>query len=534
MPGPWVHFLRDPDYAKSCQWAAGDVIEMVCLDDDGKPQGFAVMVVEKCMKKRLHKCHTMSVSDKEYAEWLFDQESFPNPGLYRQMTGAGDDKEQKFKRETVIPVDCWRLLNRIGETVVLPQWVLPAKVGRVSERILDKFDEMKGTEETITKGRTNARGRSPPNEGQHPSLVPASRKETQGRSQVSKDLRDLRASLDRDPEGAAHKSKSGTDRKPRSRSRKDHSGRHAERQKAAPKSSSKLVPPHLLESATVSPSESPDRRRRTPSRHRGSARKRKGRSGSREAEAEPREQRERSPSRKGRKGRSPKGRKRESRSRSESTSSVFRVASSSKGQSSQTRLIAWAHKHPGRLAAAGLQKMEDRVGRDGEAKVWETLAMPPAAKSYYLRVLRPEHHASKRNVREMQTLCTVLDHLAQGRTGQAADIAMQRLKALEVAAQTGSWDRAAFLELVEPDDAPLVGKEEQFMVAKETELANRLQRGQGSRPQWPAHVSFQPYGGNWHGSGKGSPWDNSNKGKGKNKGNKGKGKGKKEERWEHH
>ena len=136
--------------------------------------------------------------------------------------------------------------------------------------------------------------------------------------------------------------------------------------------------------------------------------------------------------------------------------------------------------------------MEDRVGRDGEAKVWETLAMPAAAKSYYLRVLRPEHHGSKRNVREMQTLCALLDHLALGRTGQAADIAMQRLKALEVAAQTGSWDRAAFLELVEPDDAPLVGKEGQCMVAKETELANRRQLGQGGRPQWPAHMSFQP------------------------------------------
>jgi hypothetical protein len=74
MPGPWVDFLRDPDYAKSCQWANGDVIEMVCLDDDSRPQGFALMVVEKSMKKRLHRCHTIQVSDKEYAEWLFDDE----------------------------------------------------------------------------------------------------------------------------------------------------------------------------------------------------------------------------------------------------------------------------------------------------------------------------------------------------------------------------------------------------------------------------------------------------------------------------
>ena len=125
--------------------------------------------------------------------------------------------------------------------------------------------------------------------------------------------------------------------------------------------------------------------------------------------------------------------------------------------------------------------MEDRVGRDGEAKAWDRMSTPASAKSYYLRVLKPaaEKQNSMRNQREMHTMAVVLDHLALGRRSQAADVCAQRLKALELASETGSWQRAQYLELVEAEGPGLIDKEEEFMVTKEVELNQRI-RGKGA------------------------------------------------------
>ena len=70
----------------------------------------------------------------------------------------------------------------------------------------------------------------------------------------------------------------------------------------------------------------------------------------------------------------------------------------------------------------------------------------------------------------MNSVATALDHLALGRTKHAADLLMQRLKAAELASFSNSWEKALFLELLELEDATLVDKDEQFMVAKGTEL----------------------------------------------------------------
>ena len=92
--------------------------------------------------------------------------------------------------------------------------------------------------------------------------------------------------------------------------------------------------------------------------------------------------------------------------------------------------------HPGRLAAAQLQSTQDKVG-EGEA-AWDVTDTPASAKSYYLRVLKMgASQGSMRNLREMTTLCTILDHFALGRTRQAADTIAQRFKAVEMACADG-------------------------------------------------------------------------------------------------
>ena len=207
-----------------------------------------------------------------------------------------------------------------------------------------------------------------------------------------------------------------------------------------------------------------------------------------------------------RRARRAKKRRSESRSRS---SSLFRVASSSAGAANHARLCSYARRKPGRLAAMLLQKMADRVGRDGEHRDWEKTEMPVVAKSYFLRMLVVTYpHMGLRMHRELQTLSTVLDHLAVGEPLMAADMIAQRMKALELAiVEANGWDRAKFLELLEPSDATLLGKDEELLMAKELETRARIKgKGHGSfAADWQ-----QPKGG-WKGwtpseeGGKGAP-----------------------------
>jgi hypothetical protein len=134
--------------------------------------------------------------------------------------------------------------------------------------------------------------------------------------------------------------------------------------------------------------------------------------------------------------------------------------------------------------------MEDRVGRDGEAAMWDKEAAPASARSYYLRVLLTKYTDMKlRNSREMYTLCVLLDHLARGRTRRAADLAAQRLKAIERAmCDKGSWEAAQFLELLPTEGDSMIEKEEELVISREKELKRRLAgpgpSGAGKGLQW--------------------------------------------------
>ena len=121
-------------------------------------------------------------------------------------------------------------------------------------------------------------------------------------------------------------------------------------------------------------------------------------------------------------------------------------------------------------------------------------------------------------------LTIALDHLAQGRAAEAADVLAQRLIAVEVSVQDGTWTRANFLELTQEDDT-LAGPELQMLANKEVEGRIRL-----GRPQYPApnyEGGWQRYPDTWKGGYKG---EGKGKDKGKDKG-KAKGKGKGKEKW---
>jgi hypothetical protein len=177
--------------------------------------------------------------------------------------------------------------------------------------------------------------------------------------------------------------------------------------------------------------------------------------------------------------------------------------------------MAWSEEYPGRLAARLLQRMEDRVGRDGEAAMWDKEAAPASARSYYLRVLLTKYTDIKlHNSREMYTLCVLLDHLARGRTRRAADLAAQRLKAIERAmCDKGSWEAAQFLELLPTEGDSMIEKEEELVISREKELKRRL-AGPGPSGAGKGSMWYPPPKGDQYPGGKNPPFAKGEKGQG--------------------
>ena len=70
--------------------------------------------------------------------------------------------------------------------------------------------------------------------------------------------------------------------------------------------------------------------------------------------------------------------------------------------------------------------------------------------AYLSSVLMPSFgdKSSIRHTRELQTLAAALDQLIQGNLAGVADLLAQRFKAVEMAAQEGSWSVARHFELV--------------------------------------------------------------------------------------
>lgn len=509
MAGPWVSLKSDPEFAVITRWTEGGVIEIKCVDDDGKHMGNALLVTERRLRTRLFCGYFVAASDKDYNTWMRSEDGHPNPGYYRQSIGTIEDKDIKYRKENVVLVKEWRHICQSNSLMDLGaiKWIPKNKIASYTKVIIERMETIleKKNNETRERSKTppdrnRKRSKTPPRDrGSRATLLTGPKHDAEG---FQDELDALRKSVERDPRGA---------HKVRSRSERGEQG-------------PKRAGPELRSG------HSKEKRSRSPGRKENRVKT--------EGQEAPKESRKRSVSSdEGQKKKKKKKKGKRNRSSSSSGSgsgSVFRDASTSKGHtSSQAKLMSWASRHPGRLMAQALQRMEDRVGRDGEAKNWSPMALPAAAKSYFLRVLKAEN-GSKRNLRELQTICAVIDHIAQKRYMEAGDVLMQRLKALELAMHSGNWERASFLELIESEGAPLVGKEEEFMTAKEAEFHKRIHKGDPhASGAWPA---LYPSGGNdWQPSGKGAPWGQKGKeqwkkgkekGKGKDKGKKGKGKDK--------
>ena len=162
-----------------------------------------------------------------------------------------------------------------------------------------------------------------------------------------------------------------------------------------------------------------------------------------------------------------------------------------------------ARKHPGILASRLLRDMQNGIALGGERNEGGSNKAPACAKAYYHQVLDREKLGTLRNKREQITLCTILDHLALGRTQEAADVAAQRIKSVQMATKQGNWDRSCFLELVPLADGDLCDPSEKKLANREHKTSQSLHpEKDSSANDWKSSDHPDQWGGK-KGAGKG-------------------------------
>jgi hypothetical protein len=483
--GPWTGPEFDKEFAKQARWTKGDLIEAQVYHNSEEQAGTVVFAVQnETEDPRILECEVFACEDDYYAWYVFESGELANPGLYRIADGSTADDENKFDGLPVVTIYAWRFLNANGlePDLSVVQWLKGKRLEKVGALIGDSLLQLREMAPKPSRGEVGG-----PEGGVLPELGATP---PEGRMSISEEIRSLRRSaLGEDPpegrrrrkedrkrrkalEPAAARGRSPEATEPE-RKKKKHPNKDKEeateptKKKKARKNHNKEKGSSAFQSnahADYAYKDHSKKRKKRDKKHKMRARKRarkrvtaRGGDDSSGSTAS----RETSPST-------------NSSEESDSSSQLFQQAPSAEsGRANQTRLVEWAKSHPGRLAASQLQQMQDRVG-DGEG-AWSKDDTPASAKAYYLRVLSTGvAKGSLRNLREMSTLCVVLDHLALGRTRQAADTAAQRLKAVEMACADGHWERAQHLELVPADQTPLTSKTEEFMVAQELKLKAKV------------------------------------------------------------
>ena len=158
MAGPWVSLKSDPEFAVITRWEEAGVIEIKCVDDEGKHQGNALLVTESRLRNRLFCCYLVAASDKEYNEWMRSGEGHPNPGYYRQAIGTVEDKDIKYRKENVILVKEWRHICQSNALMDLGaiKWIPKNKIAPYTKVIIERMETIleKKKEETRERSKT--------------------------------------------------------------------------------------------------------------------------------------------------------------------------------------------------------------------------------------------------------------------------------------------------------------------------------------------------------------------------------------------
>ena len=163
-----------------------------------------------------------------------------------------------------------------------------------------------------------------------------------------------------------------------------------------------------------------------------------------------------------------------SRSRS---SSVFREAVRHGHDPAVSKLAVWGRRAP--RGPVGSHPPEDvrPAGTRRPAPRLASRGVPTSWTNYVHQILRPQFPSmGARNSRELDTLGEIMDRLAVGEFGRAADLVTQRFKAVEMALHDGDWTRATHLELLPDPKRLLASRDEEELIARELRDKMKLKR----------------------------------------------------------
>eukprot|EP00435_Cladocopium_sp_Y103_P051754 s280_g16.t1 len=532
MPGLWVHLADNPDFYRTFEISKGAYIETTLYDEADEEQGRGLwrLAESEARKKDGLWCKgkLVAVSDEHLHWWLTKgagQGTNRVFNLHFCVTTAKECRKTKRKPEQEFHTDYFRTLEVSDVTERRVAWFKSPPAKEDVDVEISKLAGGAPRGRTAMKAGTGQRRAaelewSLSDDDELPDLDP------EEEAEVGKKLADLKRQTARTPKERDDKTppkrkedESGQTRKAKKKKKKKESSRSGTEEKKGP----------LWFGS-----------RRTKSPHRGDRRRSRSRKSSRGRER--REKKSRSPSssdgrraKKKRKGdhadRGPYGVGQKLRYDGQNSSdissededaddqsSVFRSGPS--GTSKHLQLQEYAEKRPGRLTARLLRKMRDILAREeGPLSMSGTQNLTPAtASSYYLTVIVPQYRErlNLRTSRELRSIAKALDLLAQGKNDKAGDVLSQRYKALELSLADQSWGRAQFIELIPPEGASLVEKDEVLMASKEQSTEQKLR------------ASLAPN--LWRPSQKGEgKTDEKGKSKGKGKGKKGRGPGMKPE-----
>lgn len=212
--------------------------------------------------------------------------------------------------------------------------------------------------------------------------------------------------------------------------------------------------------------------------------------------------------------------------------SVFRLAALPQGVDKLQRLH---QERPGVLANLTLKRFSELLSRSvGGGTADSASDLPAVARAYLTQIYlvkSPETQIGLRNLRELRTLAMMVDYMASNDTLRAMDVAVQRMKSIEVFVAQGNWTQASLLELVPAEGEQRAWFRQELKAAQqEAKLESRMTQDQWTRRR----RAWEPA------TGAGAPSNDEMKTEGE-KGDappqngprvrKGKGKGKKGKRW---
>ena len=94
-------------------------------------------------------------------------------------------------------------------------------------------------------------------------------------------------------------------------------------------------------------------------------------------------------------------------------------------------------------------------------------------------------NTNPRNLRELEVLASIIDLVASGRHGEAADALTQRMIAVRMAIEDNSWSKAAFVELAPHDTSIMIPRNLRQAALKEADAFKKLQASTSSASDSP-------------------------------------------------